>query len=106
MLFFTVDLKLHLFILSKYHAMIDWGFGVTSDITGNLNNVDSNVLFDFFIFTHEIGHSLGSGHTFDDEYDPPIDFCAPCASPGSNVTINELPRNNSATLMVCSNHFF
>ena len=38
-----------------------WGFGVTSDLSGTLNDMDENVLFDFFIFTHEVGHSLGSG---------------------------------------------
>ncbi|KAL3780992.1 hypothetical protein ACHAWO_007453 [Cyclotella atomus] len=78
----------------------DWGFGVTSDISGNLENVDENVLFDFFIFIHEVGHSLGSGHTFDEEYDPPIDQCEPCVMQESdNVTIDGLPHASSATIM-------
>ncbi|KAL7518100.1 hypothetical protein ACHAWX_002956 [Stephanocyclus meneghinianus] len=76
----------------------DWGFGVTSDISGNLKSVDDNVLFDFFIFIHEVGHSLGSGHTFD-AYDPPVDSCGPCSTPGSNVTVDGLPRESSATIM-------
>ena len=33
----------------------DWGFGVISDISGNLENMDDSVLFDFFYFTHEVG---------------------------------------------------
>lgn len=78
----------------------DWGFGVTSDMSGNLENVDENVLFDFFIFIHEVGHSLGSGHTFDEEYDPPVDECAPCATPGNNMTVDGLPHVSSATIMV------
>ena len=78
----------------------DWGFGVTSDMSGNLENVDDNVLFDFFIFIHEVGHSLGSGHTFDEEYSPPVDECAPCAMPGSNATVDGLPQHSSGTIMV------
>ena len=38
-----------------------WGFGVTSDLSGTLREIDENVLFDFFIFIHEVGHSLGAG---------------------------------------------
>ncbi|KAL3788808.1 hypothetical protein HJC23_006261 [Cyclotella cryptica] len=76
----------------------DWGFGVTSDISGTLKTMDENVLFDFFIFIHEVGHSLGSGHTFD-AYDPPVDSCGPCSMPGSNSTVDGLPLDNSATIM-------
>ena len=81
-----------------------WGYGVTSDISGSLTNLDELVLFDFFIITHEIGHSLGSGHTFD-AYDPPVDVCGACTikppqeEERNSVTIEGLPRENSATLM-------
>jgi len=78
---------------------------VTSDISGSLTNLDELVLFDFFIITHEIGHSLGSGHTFD-AYDPPVDVCGACTTKQpaqgeerNSVTIEGLPRENSATLM-------
>jgi len=84
-----------------------WGYGVTSDISGSLANIDELVLFDFFIVTHEIGHSLGSGHTFD-AYDPPVDVCGACTVGTSQegggrddgkVEIEGLPRKNAATLM-------
>ena len=83
-----------------------WGYGVTSDISGNLNDINDLVIFDFFIVTHEIGHSLGSGHTFDG-YDPPVDVCGACtvkpqADGGGEATRNTvagLPLPNSATVM-------
>ncbi len=31
-----------------------WGFGVTSDLSGTLRNIDDNVLYDFFILSHEL----------------------------------------------------
>ena len=44
--------------------------------------------------SHEIGHSLGSGHTFDaGAYSPPVDTCG--------ITCPEsLPKESSATIMV------
>jgi hypothetical protein len=95
----TVLFVVHMIGLTNVSHLKDWGFGVTSDISGTLENVDSNVLFDFFIFIHEVGHSLGSGHTFDEEYNPPVDACEPCAIPGSNATVDGLPRNNAGTIM-------
>jgi len=81
-----------------------WGYGVTSDISGSLQKLDELVLFDFFIFTHEIGHSLGSGHTFDG-YEPPVDACGACTitpqqgGTRNGASVQGLPRKNSATLM-------
>lgn len=82
-----------------------WGYGVTSDISGKLSNIDELVLFDFFIVTHEIGHSLGSGHTFDG-YDPPVDVCGVVCTvqpqegeEKSAVGIEGLPLENAATIM-------
>mmetsp|Transcript_20581 Transcript_20581/g.42405 ORF Transcript_20581/g.42405 Transcript_20581/m.42405 type:complete len:961 (+) Transcript_20581:126-3008(+) len=76
-----------------------WGFGVTSDLSGTLRSIDDDVLYDFFIFSHELGHSLGSGHTFD-AYDPPVDHCGICAEqPGDDLVIDGLPLKSSATLM-------
>lgn len=31
-----------------------WGFGVTSDLSGTLRSIDDDVLYDFFIFSHEL----------------------------------------------------
>ena len=89
-----------LYFLSLSVCDKDWGFGVISDISGNLENMDDSVLFDFFYFTHELGHSLGSSHTFDEEYDPPVDVCGECAIPGGNATVVGLPKQNSGTIMV------
>lgn len=87
-----------------------WGYGVTSDVSGSLNNLNELVMFDFFIVTHEVGHSLGSGHTFDaGAYDPPVDKCGACTVkeqsefPGavreSGTVIEGLPLEHSATIM-------
>lgn len=35
-----------------------WGFGISSGIRGNINNMD---LYDVYMFAHEIGHNFGSG---------------------------------------------
>jgi len=83
-----------------------WGYGVTSDLSGNLNDINDLVMFDFFIVTHEIGHSLGSGHTFDG-YDPPVDVCGACTvkplvdggGEATRNTVAGLPLPNSATVM-------
>lgn len=83
-----------------YSSTLRQQFGVTSDVSGTLNNMDESVLFDFFILIHELGHSLGSGHTFD-AYDPPIDQCGPCVIPGQgeSLAIDGLPLESSSVIM-------
>ena len=81
---------------------------MTFDLLVTLSNIDELVLFDLFIETHDIGHILGSGHTFD-EYEPPVDVCGSCtvtpvggelARNGESVTtIDGLPRENSVSIM-------
>ena len=56
-----------------------------------MHNLDDEAMHDVFMVAHEVGHSLGSGHSFD-AYDPPIDSCGVACPPG-------LPIENSATLM-------
>ena len=75
-----------------------WGYGITSDVSGKLSDMDEQVLFDMFIVAHEVGHSLGSGHTFD-SYDPPVDRCDLCSEADPGATIDGLPRENAATIM-------
>ena len=75
-----------------------WGYGITSDVSGRLSDMDEQVLFDMFIVAHEVGHSLGSGHTFD-SYDPPVDRCDLCSEADPGATIDGLPRENAATIM-------
>jgi len=77
-----------------------WSFGVTSDIQGTFTNLGEDALLDMFYYAHELGHSLGSGHTYD-AYEPEVDQC------GSLCTLSEglksdpvgLPLDNSATIM-------
>ncbi|EJK67934.1 hypothetical protein THAOC_10953, partial [Thalassiosira oceanica] len=75
-----------------------WRYGITSDVTGRLDDMDDLVLFDMFIVAHEVGHSLGSGHTFD-SYDPPVDRCDLCSEADPGATVEGLPRDNAATIM-------
>ncbi|KAL9178901.1 hypothetical protein ACHAXT_011874 [Thalassiosira profunda] len=68
-----------------------WGVGLSSGLRGVVRNLDDEAMNDAFVVAHELGHSLGSGHTFDG-YTPPVDTCG----------FDECPRGlqkKSATLM-------
>ena len=101
---FISNLRTHVALIENNKAYIDsvcddmWGYGITSDVTGRLSDLDETVLFDMFIVAHEVGHSLGSGHTFD-SYDPPVDRCNLCSEANAGATIEGLPSDNAATIM-------
>ncbi len=50
----------------------DYGFGV-SQVFGSFDTADPQDTWDVIVFTHELGHNLGSPHTHC--YDPPVDRC-------------------------------
>jgi len=52
------------------------------------DNVQDSTSFnwDLIVTAHEMGHNIGSGHTFDvNSYDPPIDSCYSSSGPTSNA---------------------
>jgi hypothetical protein len=77
-----------------------WSFGVTSDIQGSFTNLGKDALLDMFYYAHELGHSLGSGHTYD-AYEPVVDTCGAVCTLKDGLKSDPvgLPLNNSATIM-------
>jgi len=77
-----------------------WSFGVTSDIHGSFTNLGRDTLLDMFYYAHELGHSLGSGHTYDD-YVPVVDTCGSLCTLGEGLKSDPvgLPLDHSATIM-------
>ena len=57
----------------------EWSFGVSGNIDGHFpfptqNNSHQN--WDLFVYSHELGHTFGTGHTHNAcEYDPVVDGC-------------------------------
>jgi len=68
-----------------------WSVGLSSGLEGKIGDLDEDALYDVFMFSHEVGHSLGSDHTF--EYETPVDTCQ------LNTCPPQLPIKNSATIM-------
>lgn len=38
-----------------------WSVGLSSGLEGKIEDLDEDALYDVFMFSHEVGHSLGSG---------------------------------------------
>ena len=38
-----------------------YGFGLSSGLVGTIGDLDEDAMYDVFMFSHEVGHSLGSG---------------------------------------------
>ena len=68
------------------------GFGVSAGIVGAYEVGPNAMVWDIVVFTHELGHNFGTGHTH--EYSPAVDSCGSTQCGGGG-----LPNNGAATLM-------
>ena len=68
------------------------GFGLSGDLSGNFVSMDSAVMWDIFVFMHELGRNFGSHHTHSAQYNPVVDTC------GTSCPA-QLPLAKSATIM-------
>ena len=67
------------------------GFGVSAGIVGSYDiGTPDGMVWDIVVFTHELGHNFGTGHTHD--YSPQVDACG-------NSQCGGLPNNDAATIM-------
>ena len=67
------------------------GFGISSALSGQYTSMGNPLVWDMFVFMHELGHNFGTRHTH--EYSPAIDTC------GSGTCPIQLPQEKSTTLM-------
>ena len=85
----------------------NFGFGVSGDMTGKFQNLDSESVWDMYVFAHEVGHNFGSDHTHAvEQYDPAIDTCGcvdkdvrPFCAPGETRTCPANIQDKSGTIM-------
>lgn len=67
------------------------GFGLSTGLSGAYQSMGNSIVWDMFVFMHELGHNFGTYHTHN--YSPTIDTC------GSGTCPVQLPQAKSATLM-------
>ena len=67
------------------------GFGISAGLSGQYTSMGNSLVWDMFVFMHELGHNFGTRHTH--EYSPAIDTC------GSGTCPIQLPQEKSTTLM-------
>jgi hypothetical protein len=61
-----------------------YGFGLSASLSGNFVSLDRRLVWDAYVFMHEIGHNFNSDHTHD--YSPKVDTCG-----------SRCPRDGGAT---------
>ncbi|KAL9178483.1 hypothetical protein ACHAXT_001821 [Thalassiosira profunda] len=79
------------------------GFGLSAELQGTFESIDSATVWDLVVFTHEIGHNFNSLHTHTTGlegipgYSPVVDNCTPVN--GQMQCPLDLPLEGSATIM-------
>ena len=90
----------------------NYGFGLSASLSGTYSSMDAATVWDMKVFTHELGHNFGSGHTHDsNHYNPVIDTCGVdpygfCGTSTAWTCASSCPAmvDDSSTIMSYCNH--